>query len=280
MALRFSILVVDDHRSRGNYCRSMTTQPPSSEAHIGSHAAQPAVAAWNLTKVFGEGSTQVTALNNVTVGFTRGRFTAIMGPSGSGKSTLMHMLATLDRPTSGALSLGDTRVDTMNEDEQTRMRRERVGFVFQAFNLVPTLTAKQNILLPLELAEQKPDMAWFNELVERLGLSERLNHKPHELSGGQQQRVAVARALLSRPDVIFGDEPTGNLDSESGSQVLTLLQRAAHEYGQTVIMVTHDPQAASYADRVLLLSDGVIAGEINHPTAQGVAEALAQLGAK
>lgn len=260
----------------------MTTQPPSPEVQPASNAAttQPAVAAWNLTKVFGQGSTQVTALNNITVGFAPGKFTAIMGPSGSGKSTLMHMLATLDRPTSGALALGPTRVDTLSEDEQTRLRRERVGFVFQAFNLVPTLTAEQNIVLPLELANKKPDMAWFNELVDRLGLRERLNHKPHELSGGQQQRVAVARALLSRPDVIFGDEPTGNLDSESGSQVLNLLQRAAHEYGQTVIMVTHDPQAAAYADRVLLLSDGVIAGEINNPTAQGVAEALAQLGAK
>lgn len=252
----------------------------SLDAHPQAPAATPsAVAAQNLTKTYGTGPMAVTALDDVSVAFERGRFTAIMGPSGSGKSTLMHCLATLDTPTSGALSLGGTRVDGLNDDALTTLRRDRVGFVFQAFNLVPTLTALQNILLPLELAGAKPDNAWLDELVGRLGLGDRLGHKPHELSGGQQQRVAVARALLPRPDVVFGDEPTGNLDSTSGAEVLGLLQRSAHEDGQTVIMVTHDPVAASAADRVVLLKDGRLAGEILNPQVQQVSDALAQLGA-
>ncbi|RII42729.1 ABC transporter ATP-binding protein [Galactobacter valiniphilus] len=238
-----------------------------------------AVAAQNLTKTYGTGPTAVTALDDVSVGFERGKFTAIMGPSGSGKSTLMHCLATLDTPTSGALTLGGSRVDGLDDDALTTLRRDRVGFVFQAFNLVPTLSAEQNIVLPLELAGKKPDAAWMAELVERLGLGSRLKHKPHELSGGQQQRVAVARALLPRPDVVFGDEPTGNLDSSSGAEVLRLLQRSAHEDGQTVIMVTHDPVAAASADRVVLLKDGRLAGEIIAPQVEQVSSALARLGA-
>ncbi|MDR2257489.1 MAG: ABC transporter ATP-binding protein [Arthrobacter sp.] len=244
-----------------------------------SEAPALAVAANNLTKTYGTGPTAVTALDDVSVGFERGKFTAIMGPSGSGKSTLMHCLATLDTPTSGSLTLGGTRVDGLDDDALTTLRRERVGFVFQAFNLVPTLSAEQNVLLPLELAGAKHDAAWFAELVERLGLGSRLKHKPHELSGGQQQRVAVARALLPRPDVVFGDEPTGNLDSTSGAEVLRLLQRSAHEDGQTVIMVTHDPVAAAAADRVVLLKDGRLAGEIIDPAVEQVSTALARLGA-
>ena len=251
----------------------MSTSAPSSAP------ALFAVAAQNLTKTYGTGSTAVTALDDVSVGFERGRFTAIMGPSGSGKSTLMHCLATLDTPTSGALTLGDSRVDGLNDDALTTLRRDRVGFVFQAFNLVPTLTAEQNMVLPLELAGIKPDAAWMAELVTRLGLGDRLKHKPHELSGGQQQRVAVARALLPRPDVVFGDEPTGNLDTSVSAEVLRLLQQSAHEDGQTVIMVTHDPVAAAAADRVVLLKDGRLVGEILNPEVGQVSTALARLGA-
>ena len=244
------------------------------------HAATvPAVAAANLSKIYGHGDTAVKALDNVTVAFERGAFTAIMGPSGSGKSTLMHCLATLDSPTSGSLTLGDTRVDGLNDDEVTALRRERVGFVFQSFNLVPTLSAEQNILLPLQLAGKEHDAAWLRELVDRLGLKQRLGHKPHELSGGQQQRVAVARALLPRPDVVFGDEPTGNLDSVSGAEVLDLLRHSARHDGQTVIMVTHDPVAAAAADRVVLLKDGRLAGEILDPRVDIVSAELARLGA-
>jgi putative ABC transport system ATP-binding protein len=230
-------------------------------------------------KTYGsDDATAVHALDDVSVAFEAGRFTAIMGPSGSGKSTLMHCLATLDTATSGEIVLGGTPVAGLNDDQLTELRRQRVGFVFQAFNLVPTLTALQNIVLPLELAGAKYDQAWLNELVSRLGLDGRLDHKPHQLSGGQQQRVAVARALLPRPDVVFGDEPTGNLDSVSGAEVLSLLSRSAHEDGQTVIMVTHDPVAASAADRVVLLKDGRLAGEILDPQVDQVAEALAALG--
>ncbi|MGO3090153.1 MAG: ABC transporter ATP-binding protein [Galactobacter sp.] len=251
----------------------------SSAAQAGTTGA-PAVSAHQLTKTYGsDDATTIHALDNVSVAFEAGRFTAIMGPSGSGKSTLMHCLATLDTPTSGEIVLGGTPVSGLNDDQLTELRRQRVGFVFQAFNLVPTLTAQQNIVLPLELANAKYDKAWFQELVSRLGLTGRLNHKPHQLSGGQQQRVAVARALLARPDVVFGDEPTGNLDSASGSEVLGLLSRSAHEDGQTVIMVTHDPVAAAAADRVVLLKDGRLAGEIVNPQVDQVAEALAVLGA-
>ena len=241
--------------------------------------AAPAVMARDVVKTYGRGDTEVHALRGVSVEVRRGEFVAIMGPSGSGKSTLMHCLAGLDAPTSGSILLGDTELVGLPDARLTALRRERVGFVFQAFNLVPTLTAEQNILLPLELAGAAPDRAWMDEIVRILGLEQRLRHRPHELSGGQQQRVAVARALLTRPDVIFGDEPTGNLDTASGTEVLALLRRCARDMGQTIIMVTHDPVAAASADRVLLLADGALVGQLRKPTADAVAEALTRVSA-
>jgi len=213
------------------------------------------------------------------VRFERGEFTAIMGPSGSGKSTLMHCLAGLDTVTSGQVYLGDTELTALNDGQLTRLRRDRIGFVFQSFNLLPALDAEANIRLPMSLARQNPDAAWFSDVVSRLGLRERLSHRPSELSGGQQQRVAIARALLPRPDVVFADEPTGNLDSRSGAEVLSLLRSSVRETGQTVVMVTHDPAAAAYADRVVLLADGRLAGEITSPTTDAVLDALRSLGA-
>jgi putative ABC transport system ATP-binding protein len=220
----------------------------------------------------------VRALAGVDVAFDRGGFTAIMGPSGSGKSTLMHCLAGLDSATAGQVFLGDTQLTGLRDDELTRLRRDRIGFVFQAFNLLPVLDARENIVLPVQLAGRRPDPAWFDAVIARLGLRERLRHRPSELSGGQQQRVAIARALLPRPDVVFADEPTGNLDSRAGAEVLDLLRSSVRETGQTVVMVTHDPTAASYADRVVLLADGRPAGEIERPTAASVLEALRGLG--
>ncbi|MBO1028559.1 ABC transporter ATP-binding protein, partial [Micrococcus luteus] len=239
----------------------------------------PTVCARGLTRAYGRGGAQVHALRGVDVDFASGAFTAIMGPSGSGKSTLMHCLAGLDTPTSGSVRIGGTEITGLADTALTRLRRDRVGFVFQAFNLVPTLTAEQNIVLPLELAGRTPDRAWLDEITRTLGLADRLGHRPHELSGGQQQRVAVARALLTRPDVVFGDEPTGNLDSASGAEVLGLLRRSAREMGQTIIMVTHDPVAASAADRVVLLADGRLAGELVDPTVESVTAALTALSA-
>ncbi|MGF4042628.1 ABC transporter ATP-binding protein [Paenarthrobacter nitroguajacolicus] len=241
--------------------------------------ARPAVEAHELTKSYGRADTTVTALNKVSVSFDAGKFTAIMGPSGSGKSTLMHCLAGLDTADSGRILLGGTELTGLNDRQLTALRRERIGFVFQAFNLVPTLTAEQNITLPLALAGTTADAGWLDTVVTTLGLKDRLKHRPHELSGGQQQRVAVARALLTRPDVAFGDEPTGNLDSRAGGEVLALLRRSSQEMGQTIIMVTHDPVAASYADRVVLMSDGGLVGEIHDPTADSVLAALGKLGA-
>ncbi|WP_026257785.1 ABC transporter ATP-binding protein [Actinopolymorpha alba] len=249
------------------------------------HAAAPpvnvqsAVSAVNLVKVYGQGATSVRALDNVTVSLEAGQFTAIMGPSGSGKSTLMHCLAGLDSATSGDVLLGGTNLTELSDKQLTVLRRERVGFVFQSFNLMPTLTARQNILLPLDLAGTRPDRQWVDSLVEVLGLADRLAHRPAELSGGQQQRVAVARALVTRPDVVFADEPTGNLDSRTGAEVLDFLRRSVREFGQTVVMVTHDPVAASYADRVVLLADGRLAGEIQQPTPDTVLSAMRELGA-
>lgn len=238
----------------------------------------PAIRALGLTKHYGDGEARVSALAGVDVEFERGRFTAIMGPSGSGKSTLMHVLAGLDTASAGSVLLGETDLTRLGDTELTILRRERIGFVFQAFNLLPVLTARENMLLPMTLAGQRPDPAWLDDVVERLGLTERLAHLPHELSGGQQQRVAVARALLPRPAVIFADEPTGNLDSHSGEQVLGLLRSSVRETGQTVVMVTHDPVAASYADRVVLLADGLLAGEILDPTPDTVLAAMRGLG--
>ncbi|MFB0833155.1 ABC transporter ATP-binding protein [Arthrobacter halodurans] len=238
-----------------------------------------AVAAAGLTKTYGSGGTRVEALRGVDVGFEAGRFTAIMGPSGSGKSTLMHCLAGLDTATAGSIRVGGREITTLDDNELTRLRRDQIGFVFQSFNLVPTLTAEQNIVLPLQLAGRTPEAAWMGHVVDVLGLGDRLRHKPHELSGGQQQRVAVARALLTRPDVVFGDEPTGNLDSRTGAEVLSLLRRSCREMGQTIIMVTHDPVAATYADEVLLMSDGALVGALTDPTVESVAAALTGLGA-
>lgn len=236
-----------------------------------------AVAARGLTKTYGHDSTRVEALRNVTVSFERSRFTAIMGPSGSGKSTLMHCLAGLDTADSGEIVIGGKNLLELSDDQLTEMRREQIGFVFQSFNLVPTISAKDNILLPLSLAGKKHDRDWFNTVIQSLGLRDRLNHKPHELSGGQQQRVAVARALLTRPEVVFGDEPTGNLDSRTGAEVLSLMRTSTREMGQTIIMVTHDPVAASYADTVLLMKDGSIVGQLDDPIVATVTEALASL---
>jgi putative ABC transport system ATP-binding protein len=248
-------------------------------SEAGTVGTRTAVTANNLVKVYGKGDTAVRALDGVSVGFSAGRFTAIMGPSGSGKSTLMHCLAGLDNVDGGSVHIGSTDITTLGDKDLTKLRRDRVGFVFQAFNLLPTLTAEQNILLGLELAGRKPDKAWFDTIVGVLGLQDRLRHKPTELSGGQQQRVACARALVARPEVVFADEPTGNLDSRSGAEVLDFLRMSVRKLGQTVIMVTHDPVAASYADRVVLLADGHLAGEIDNPTADSVLSALKHLGA-
>ncbi len=238
--------------------------------------AGAAVAAAGLVKVYGSGSTAVRALDGVTVQFRTGEFTAIMGPSGSGKSTLMHCLAGLDTPTSGSVRIGQAELSGLSDRSLTRLRRSRVGFVFQSFNLLPALTAEQNIRLPLDLAGQRPDPAWWDLVITRLNLSGRLRHRPGELSGGQQQRVACARALITRPDVVFADEPTGNLDSASGAEVLGFLRTSVRELGQTVIMVTHDPVAASYAGRVVFLADGQLSGELLEPTPQSVLDYLKQ----
>jgi putative ABC transport system ATP-binding protein len=242
-----------------------------------STAAARAVA---LTKLYGSGEATVRALDSVDVEFRRGDFTAIMGPSGSGKSTLMHCLAGLDVASSGRVYLGETDLTGLGDRALTEMRRERIGFVFQAFNLLPVITARENMLLPMRLADLDPDPGWMAQVVTQLGLDDRLGHRPHELSGGQQQRVAVARALLPRPDVIFADEPTGNLDSHAGAEVLALLRASVREVGQTVVMVTHDPVAASYADRVVLLADGHLAGDIDGPTPDSVIGAMRDLGAR
>ncbi|WOQ17493.1 ABC transporter ATP-binding protein [Raineyella sp. W15-4] len=220
-----------------------------------------AVRTADLTRIYGSGDTAVRALDGVSVEFPAGRFTAIMGPSGSGKSTLMHCAAGLDAVTSGHAWIGDTDITTLNDHDLTVLRRDRVGFVFQAFNLLPTLDARANILLPLRLARRRPDRDWFDRLVEVLGLADRLDHRPAELSGGQQQRVAVARALVTRPEVVFADEPTGALDSVAGADLMGFLRRSVDEFGQTIVMVTHDAQAASYADRIVRLADGRIVAD-------------------
>ena len=232
-----------------------------------------------LTKVYGEGDAEVRALDGVSVAFDAGRFTAIMGPSGSGKSTLLHCMAGLDTPSSGRVFIGDVDLTTLSEKELTLLRRDKVGFVFQAFNLIPTLNAAENITLPLDIAGRKPDTAWFDTVVDTIGLRDRLSHRPTELSGGQQQRVAGARALVSRPEIVYADEPTGNLDSHSGAELLGFLRSAVKDHGQTIVMVTHDANAASHADRIVFLADGRIVDEMLEPTAERVLDRLKSLEA-
>jgi putative ABC transport system ATP-binding protein len=237
-----------------------------------------AARARQVVKAYGSGETRVVALDKVDVDITRGQFTAIMGPSGSGKSTLMHCLAGLDTVTSGQIHLDETEITKLPEKKLTRLRRDRIGFVFQAYNLLPTLNALENITLPMDIAGRKPDQAWLDRVVETVGLADRLKHRPSELSGGQQQRVAVARALAARPEIVFGDEPTGNLDSRASAEILGFLRRSVDELGQTIVMVTHDPSAASYADRVLYLADGRIVDEMYGPTADQILDRMRLFG--
>ncbi|MGW4384475.1 ABC transporter ATP-binding protein [Kitasatospora sp. NPDC004531] len=248
----------------------MTTAPSAAHLTLAPGQGEAAARARQVTKAYGSGETRVTALDAVDVDIERGRFTAIMGPSGSGKSTLMHCLAGLDTVSQGRIWIGDTEVTGLKDKQLTKLRRDRIGFVFQAFNLLPTLSALENITLPMDIAGRKPDRAWLEQVIETVGLSGRLKHRPGQLSGGQQQRVAVARALAARPEIIFGDEPTGNLDSRSGAEVLGFLRRSVDELGQSIVMVTHDPVAAGHADRVLFLADGVIVDEMHNPTADSV----------
>lgn len=230
-------------------------------------------------KVYGDGQAAVRALDGVSADFERGRFTAIMGPSGSGKSTLLHVLAGLDGLTSGAVRIGDTDLGSLNDRQLTLLRRERVGFVFQSFNLIPTLTAEENILLPATIAGHTADPDWFDTIVTTVGLGDRLSHRPSELSGGQQQRVAAARALVTRPEIVFADEPSGNLDSQSGAELLGFMRRAVREFDQTIVMVTHDPMAAGYADRVVFLADGDVVDQMEGPTPELVLDRMKTLGA-
>jgi putative ABC transport system ATP-binding protein len=250
-----------------------TTEHPPGEPHT----AVAAVRAEDLVKVYGEGGTQVRALDGITAEFARGRLTAIMGPSGSGKSTLMHCLAGLDSITSGRAFVGDTDLTRLDDKALTALRRDRIGFVFQSFNLVPTLTALENIVLPLDLAGRTPEPEWLDTVIDTVGLRDRLDHRPTELSGGQQQRVACARAMLARPEVIFADEPTGNLDSRASSEILEFLRRSVDETGQTIVMVTHDPVTAGFADRALFLDDGRIVDDVDAPSADRVLDRMRRL---
>lgn len=243
----------------------MTTSPTES---VTVETNRPAVRAIDVRKVYGKGDTEVRALDGVTVDFQTKQFTAIMGPSGSGKSTLMHVMAGLDKVTSGQLFIGETAINDMKERKLTQLRRDRIGFVFQSFNLIPTLTAQENIELPARLAGRKLDTKWFDTVIEMVGLKGRLTHRPSELSGGQQQRVAVARALAGKPEIIFADEPTGNLDSRSGGEVLKFLRAAVDDHDQTIVMVTHDANAASFADRAVFLSDGKLVDDLDQPTTE------------
>ncbi len=238
-----------------------------------------AARAVGAVKIYGSGETEVRALDGVDVTFDTGRLTTIMGPSGSGKSTLMHCMAGLDALTNGQVFIGDTELGALSERDLTLLRRRQVGFIFQAYNLLPTLTALENMTLPISLAGENPDGAWLTEVVDAVGLGDRLTHRPNELSGGQQQRVAVARALVSRPTIIFADEPTGNLDSRTGAEVLEFLRRAAQQLGQTIVMVTHDAGAASYSDRIVFLNDGRVVDEMSEPTVDGVLDKVRTIGA-
>ncbi|MGC5563917.1 ABC transporter ATP-binding protein [Streptomyces sp. FR-108] len=252
----------------------MTTTP------LAERSTAVAARATELSKVYGLGETQVVALDRVSVDFRQAEFTAIMGPSGSGKSTLMHCVAGLDSFSSGSVRIGETELGSLKDKQLTKLRRDKIGFIFQAFNLLPTLTALENITLPMDIAGRKPDKEWLHKVIEMVGLADRLSHRPSELSGGQQQRVAVARALASRPDIIFGDEPTGNLDSRSGAEVLGFLRNSVRELGQTVVMVTHDPVAAAYADRVIFLADGRVVDEVHAPTADAVLDRMKRFDTK
>jgi putative ABC transport system ATP-binding protein len=257
----------------------VTTAPTIHPASAPEATPPIAARAVDVVKTYGRGEAAVRALDSASVAIPAGEFTAVMGPSGSGKSTLVHALAGLDRIDFGQVFLGDTDLTTLSERDRTLLRRERLGFVFQAFNLIPALTAAENIALPLTLAGKKPDPGWKNELVHMLGLANRLGHRPAQLSGGQQQRVAVGRALIARPELVFADEPTGNLDSRAGAALLTFLRDATRTLGQTIVMVTHDPVAASYADRVVFLADGRTVDELTHPTAETVLARLTSLDA-
>jgi putative ABC transport system ATP-binding protein len=239
----------------------------------------PAARVQNLTKTYGSGDALVRALDDVTLDLYAGEFTAVMGPSGSGKSTLMHCCAALDTGDSGSVFIGEENLTTLKDKALTQLRRDQIGFVFQAYNLVTTLTAEENILLPLSIAGRKPDADWYDTVIDTVGLADRLSHKPNELSGGQQQRVAVARALVSRPRIVFADEPTGNLDSHSGAEVLDLLRRSVDDHDQTIVMVTHDPVAAAYTDRVLFLADGKVVEEMRDPTRERVLDIMAKMTA-
>jgi len=256
----------------------MTTADQLPAPATGPAAPPPAARAVGLVKTYGSGDAAVHALAGVDVEFERGRFTAVMGPSGSGKSTLMHCMAGLDTPTSGRTFIGEFEIGRLDDAGLTELRRDRVGFVFQSFNLVPTLTAAENITLPADLAGRKVDEAWFTYLVEQLGIADRLDHRPSELSGGQQQRAACARALIGRPDLIFADEPTGNLDSNASGEMLAFLRRSVTEFHQSIVMVTHDARGAAYADRVVFLADGRVVGELLEPTADSVLEQMKRLG--
>ena len=254
-----------------------TLSRPTANA-VPMHVSASAARAVQATKLYGRGDAQVRALDGVDVSFAVGQFTAIMGPSGSGKSTLMHCLAGLDTLSAGQVFVGDSDLGSLNDRQLTHLRRDRIGFIFQAFNLVPTLTALENITLPMTLAGRKPDREWLHTVVETVGLANRLGHRPSELSGGQQQRVAVARALASRPAIIFADEPTGNLDSRTGAEILSFMRVAVQQMNQTIVMVTHDPTAASYADRALFLADGRIVDDMAEPTAERVLDRIKNLG--
>ncbi len=240
--------------------------------------SEMAAQAKGASKVYGYGQTAVHALREVDVGFQKGKFTAIMGPSGSGKSTLMHCMAGLDRLTGGEVFIGDTPLSTLNDKQMTELRRNRVGFIFQAYNLVPTLNARENITLPMDLGGRDIDHSWVDEVISTVGLADRVTHRPNELSGGQQQRVAVARALASKPEIVYGDEPTGNLDSKTSAEILDFMRAAVDQLGQTIVMVTHDPRGASYADKVLFLADGQIVHEMLEPTPDSIYDTIRNLG--
>jgi putative ABC transport system ATP-binding protein len=257
---------------------SETVTAPAAEA-VGASPAGTVVSARDLTRRYGEGDTAVDALRGVSLDVPRGHMTAVMGPSGSGKSTLMHILAGLDKPTSGEVEIAGTEISKLNDTELTKLRRKHIGFIFQFFNLLPMLTAEENVVLPLSLAGEKPDKAWVDDLMEKIGIADRRKHRPSELSGGQQQRVAIGRALVSRPSIVFADEPTGNLDSKTSGEILDLLNESVQELGQTIVMVTHEARAAAIAQRILFLADGLIVRESRDISAQDIVAAMDELGA-